>query len=154
MVNKFYQVNSPEVVFDIFDDETIIINMESGNYYSIANVAAKIWEQIGNGSFANEIIIGINNIYEGDKKEIDLTTSKFLDELKNERLIICIDKEVNKSDFRAETPKNNTTNTNKLNFESPEMIRYTDMQDLLVLDPIHEVAESGWPNPLADIPKS
>jgi hypothetical protein len=24
--------------------------------------------------------------------------------------------------------------------------RYTDMQDLIVLDPIHDVDETGWPN--------
>ena len=28
----------------------------------------------------------------------------------------------------------------------PQLSSYTDMQELLLLDPIHEVDESGWPN--------
>jgi hypothetical protein len=28
----------------------------------------------------------------------------------------------------------------------PVLNKYTDMQDLLLLDPIHEVDERGWPN--------
>ena len=28
----------------------------------------------------------------------------------------------------------------------PRLRKYTDMQDLLLLDPIHEIDQSGWPN--------
>ena len=31
------------------------------------------------------------------------------------------------------------------NFERPKLGKYTDMQDLLLADPIHEVDEQGWP---------
>lgn len=31
-------------------------------------------------------------------------------------------------------------------FPAPRLERYTDMQDLLLLDPIHDVDERGWPN--------
>jgi hypothetical protein len=31
-------------------------------------------------------------------------------------------------------------------FEMPKLSKYTDMEDLLALDPIHEVDEMGWPN--------
>ncbi len=30
-------------------------------------------------------------------------------------------------------------------FAPPRLQRYTDMQDLLLLDPIHDVDEVGWP---------
>ena len=32
-------------------------------------------------------------------------------------------------------------------FRPPVLERHSDMQDLLVLDPIHDVGEMGWPNP-------
>src|SRR5262245_26357185 len=32
-------------------------------------------------------------------------------------------------------------------FAPPRLERHTDMQDLLVLDPIHDVGETGWPTP-------
>jgi hypothetical protein len=31
-------------------------------------------------------------------------------------------------------------------FEIPALEKYTDMEELLLLDPIHEVDETGWPN--------
>jgi len=31
-------------------------------------------------------------------------------------------------------------------FVAPVLERYEDMQDFLLVDPIHEVDDSGWPN--------
>ena len=30
-------------------------------------------------------------------------------------------------------------------FVTPELHKFTDMQELLLVDPIHEVTEEGWP---------
>ena len=35
--------------------------------------------------------------------------------------------------------------TEKLAYEHPVLQKYTDMEDLLLLDPIHDVDEAGWP---------
>lgn len=32
-------------------------------------------------------------------------------------------------------------------FDAPRMEIFSDLQDLLLADPIHDVAEAGWPNP-------
>jgi len=32
-------------------------------------------------------------------------------------------------------------------FSAPLLEKYSDMQELLLLDPIHEVGERGWPEP-------
>jgi hypothetical protein len=31
-------------------------------------------------------------------------------------------------------------------YEAPALHKYNDMQDLLLLDPVHDVDETGWPN--------
>ena len=31
-------------------------------------------------------------------------------------------------------------------FEAPRLVKYSDLQDLLVLDPIHDVVLAGWPS--------
>ncbi len=31
-------------------------------------------------------------------------------------------------------------------FEPPKLAKYTNMSDLLMLDPVHDVDEQGWPN--------
>jgi hypothetical protein len=32
-------------------------------------------------------------------------------------------------------------------FEPPLLEKFTDMEDLLLLDPVHEVDGRGWPHP-------
>ena len=44
-----------------------------------------------------------------------------------------------------------SSKTEKLGFEAPILQKYTDMQDLLLLDPIHEVDEAGWPHANLDL---
>ena len=37
-------------------------------------------------------------------------------------------------------------------FVTPTLSRYTEMQDLLLLDPIHDVDDSGWPRRAPETP--
>lgn len=147
---KYIQVNSPDVIFEIFDDEIVLINLENGNYYSIANVAANIWKHIGNGSLIGEIAMGVSDVYQGDRKEIEGATYRFLEELEQESLIKFVDVEEFTGDLKPEPKGNIDDEAQNPEFKAPVLDRFTDMQDLLLLDPIHEVDESGWPNPLAN----
>lgn len=144
---KYIQVNSPDVIHEFFDDEVILINLEIGNYYSIANVAANIWERIGNGTMVGEIAIGISQAYQGDSKEIEQAVYQFVQDLQREGLISLMDADESIDVIKTETKGNVGSELQKPDFEVPVLNRYTDMQALLVLDPIHEVNESGWPNP-------
>jgi len=148
MQEKYVQVNSPDVIFEIFDDEIVLINLENGNYYSITNVAAIIWKHIGDGSFIGEIAKRISNAYQGERKEIEQAIISFLGELQQESLIRFVDVEESSGDLKPETIGNVGVEAQKPDFKAPVFDRFTDMQDLLLLDPIHEVDESGWPNPL------
>ena len=38
------------------------------------------------------------------------------------------------------------SNGQRAPFVAPVLQKHTDMQDLLLLDPIHEVDETGWPS--------
>ena len=35
-------------------------------------------------------------------------------------------------------------------YEPPQLMKYTDMQELILLDPIHDVDEKGWPHTKPD----
>ena len=41
---------------------------------------------------------------------------------------------------------------NKIPFEEPKLEKYSDMEDLLLLDPIHDVEDEGWPK--ANVPEN
>jgi len=118
-----YCINSPHVISEIATDETVIINLETGSYYNLNNEASKLWALFQNGADTDAIKQKLG----GEKLD------EFLAKLIAEGL-------VRKTDS-AEPQDIPAINTENLLLET-----YTDMQDLLGLDPIHEVdAGAGWP---------
>jgi hypothetical protein len=143
--NDLFRINIPKISHETIDGETVIINLDSGNYYSLIGVGADIWRFIESGVTVSDIIEVINHQYEGAHLENDI--NRFIAELQEEGLVVQ-DKEMrpeNKGgiDIRIETKPDEKRPI----FEAPILNKYTDMQDLLLLDPIHEVDETGWPTP-------
>jgi len=50
------KINEPNVVHENIDGETVILNLDSGNYYSIVDVGADIWNYIEKGAPVIEIM--------------------------------------------------------------------------------------------------
>lgn len=140
-----FRVNSPKVVHETIDNEVVIIHFDSGNYYSLDGVGADIWSCVETGSTVSEIVEAITHRYEDSRAVMESAVNQLIAELQQEDLIAC--DEANESDgvrgleVRAEVG----SETERPRFEVPVLYKYTDMQDLLLLDPIHEVDEAGWP---------
>jgi len=138
-----FRINTPTVVHETIDDEVVIIDFESGSYYSLDRVGTDIWNLIQNGASAAEIVAGITYRYEGKHTDIEKAVDQLIAELQQENLIVL--------DGAGESRKlkesvKTSPETGKLSFEAPALQKYTDMQELLLLDPIHDVDETGWPN--------
>ena len=43
MSNQRFRVNTPTVTHETIDGEAVIINLDSGNYYSLVEVGSFIW---------------------------------------------------------------------------------------------------------------
>jgi hypothetical protein len=141
-----FKVNTPDVIFEIYDNEIVLINLDNGNYYSITDTASEIFDFINHERSRDEIIKLIIDKYEGEIAEIVSSIDSFLEDLLKDDLIIQEEKlNVNVS-FQDEKTSTWNGEQGKSLFKSPVLNRYTDMQDLLLLDPIHEVDETGWPN--------
>lgn len=142
---KYLMINRPQVISETFDDEVVLVNLDNGNYYSIDKVGADIWSFIESGDAVSDIVRGITQRYKGNLGDIESAIEQFVDELQQESLIVTAAiNEISKTQMSKEQPETKPA-TEKLNFEPPLLQRYTDMQDLLLLDPIHEVDETGWP---------
>ncbi|MBM3181572.1 MAG: PqqD family protein [Chloroflexi bacterium] len=142
--NSAFRINTPRVVHQTIDGETIIIDFDNGAYFSIAGVGAVIWEQIAQNASVNDIVHALTQRYAGDHSDIETEVERFLSELQCEALIAPLDRAP--SAPRRATPAMPDPNLASLPaFQAPSLHKYTDMQDLLLLDPIHEVDEQGWP---------
>ena len=138
---QYYKINSPSVINETIEGESVIINLNSGMYYSLDNIGAIIWDAIENHHSAADIAASLASHYQVNAKEVETTVNDLFSQLLNEDLIIAVpaDNETASSaalTFAADQPAS---------FEKPVLNKFGDMQDLLLLDPIHEVDEAGWP---------
>lgn len=140
-----FRINKPSVVYEQFDDEFVLINLDSGNYYCFESVGAYIWEFVQNGTSETEIIDEVARQYAGSLSTIENAVKLFLKELQNEGLIVPdATKEVQTG---KELYKQAAVGTGmeKINFETPVLSKFTNMQEFLLVDPIHEIDYNDWP---------
>ncbi len=141
MRNQIFRVNRPTVSAESFDDEVIIIHFENGNYYSLDAFGARAWEALENGTGREQIIRHISARFRAEREEIARRLDSMLTELLAEDLIreIAGDAEELISsealDALEDLPENAGT-----------LLKFDDMQELLLLDPIHDVDDAGWPH--------
>jgi hypothetical protein len=135
-----FQVNSPNVIHEIIDGEAILVNLENGSYYSIDRLGAVIWDLVEKGMSRDQIFQAMDSRYEGERGEIERSVQALFDELLAEQLILVSDE----APAEGHVPEKNGQKNEV--FVAPVLHKYTDMEDLLLLDPIHDVDESGWPN--------
>jgi len=153
MSNLRFRVNTPTVTHETIDGEAVIINLDSGNYYSLVEVGSFIWDLVGAGASADEVRNLILQKYQGSATDIDRGVQELLAQLQLEHLIVPVDgaEPLDLAQLNPELPSN--TVQDKLPFNPPSLHKYSDMQELLLLDPIHDVDDAGWPKPNPDPPK-
>jgi hypothetical protein len=145
-LNKYYRVRKPDIIFEPFDNEIVVINLENGNYYSLMDIAAETWSLIEGGKSFNGLMQDLLSRYQGDQLEATLSVENFLTELVNDGLI-----EVYTPDeITGLVSTDNKEKAHLPKFTAPILNRYTDMQKLLLLDPIHDVGDKAWPEQKPD----
>jgi len=131
-----YRINSPHVVCQIFDTETVAVNMESGCYYSVEGSGSGILRCVESGCTHGEILAAVAP---GDDAAA-ASVEAFLREALAEGLIVgeeCATVpgvEASPADASPAKP-----------WVLPRLQKFTDMRELLLLDPIHELDQAGWP---------
>ena len=141
-----FTINTPKIVQENIDGEVVIVNLEKGHYYSLLATSSYIWENIVKGLSIEEIIQEIVQKYEGKEQEIIESVEQFIEQLQQEEIIVKnLDSSLSQLS-NLDSMATRSIKNKKIQFQLPKLEKYTDMEDLLVLDPIHDVDEMGWPN--------
>ena len=148
MSNQRFRVNTPTVTHETIDGEAVIINLDSGNYYSLVDAGSFIWSLIEKGASAPELQNVILQTYQGNEQDIDQGVQDLLAQLQQENLIVPVDGAGEALDLGHAVSSNN--GHGKPAFNAPLLNKFSDMQELLLLDPIHDVDDAGWPKPVPD----
>lgn len=129
-------VNSPAVVAEVFPEEVVAIHLDRGTYYSLSGSAPRLWPLIGCGLDAPAIAARVaQSLPAAEAAAAAEAVLAFLRELEAEEL-------VRPGPGRGTPPELVPAET----FEPPRLERFTDMQELIALDPVHDVTDAeGWP---------
>ena len=146
ILSRRYRVDRSKIIFEAFEDETVLINLDSGSYYSFPGSGALIWDLISSGRSIGEVVAQLQQRFPDATDEIEICVLDFIGKLVEERLVLEQDAGDLEAIALGEQPPLRKGTESK--FEKPCLQKYSDMQDLLLLDPIHEVDEMGWPNAL------
>lgn len=143
--NTFFRVNTPTVSHETIDGEAVIINLDNGNYYSLTEAGSTVWDLIARRVSLAEICRQICEMYQGDCSQMESSVRELLAQLQQENLIVSATGETAPNDIAVESTTANGNGNSKVPFKLPVLQKYTDMQELLLLDPIHDVDDTGWP---------
>jgi hypothetical protein len=135
---QIYTINEPEVIFEEFGDEIVAVNLDTGIYYSLRGSACEIWLSLKFPTSIRQILGVVLEKYEGNIDEIDAHIHQFINRLMSMNLIKT-------SNIIPQVKSTSSHLSIKSTFLPPEIDIFSDMQDILLLDPVHDVDETGWP---------
>lgn len=81
-------VRSPSVKWQVVEEEAVLVDTDSGSYFSLNAVGLFIWENADGQQTLGEILHGLVQEFDVDDETAWLDMQSFLDEMVNERLIV------------------------------------------------------------------
>jgi hypothetical protein len=116
------------VIADDQGGETVIINLAAGHYYRLDPGSAEVWSRLAAGASPQSLLAGCVNA-----AELEPELDGVITELLEFGLLRS-----------ADVP---AASTGPWRFSGFTLERFTDLEDILGLDPVHEVDPSqGWPH--------
>lgn len=121
-------VKSGSIIHDVIEGEAVVMNLDTGLYFSFNPAATRIWALIVDGAHSahqiSQVAGSVNTAFLQFLHDQELITSEMVPEHADE-------------EGPAVEPV----------LEEAQWHLFSDMKDLLLLDPVHDIAltEQGWP---------
>ena len=142
-----YRVNEPDVIHQLFDREVVVVDLRNGSYYSLSESGGAAWLAFGtSGALVDDVAQLLTTLYTIPPDVAARDLQSFIAELTARDLIVTCPP----GTLSAATA---TVAMATAVYSPPELRSYNDLQELFLLDPVHEVdAAAGWPNAAAGGP--
>ncbi len=132
-----YEVNTANAISETLDGESIIINLKSGMYFSLNASGSIVWDGIVAKQSPEAIVEAVASRYDAAHDVVESSVKSMIESLKQHELIVetTNDASAPLAPFSGQ----------KQAFIPPSLETYDDMREMLLADPIHDVADVGWP---------
>jgi hypothetical protein len=127
-VRPAFRPQRPDVIDEAFDGEAVLVHMGTGCYFSLNAAATAIWALLQDGRSPGAIAASLG--WEPSP------VKDFVERLRAEDLVVDAEADAGRTVVDAPPAAS-----------EPVLQRFSDMQDLLMLDPIHDIDldGDGWP---------
>jgi hypothetical protein len=132
--------NRRDVAHESFEDEVILIHFPSGKYFRLDAPGRVAWAALQSGATAAHVAAALGHAYDvGDAEALGEAT-RFLATLSEHGLVVP-------DGPSAAAPRNGVpAPAGRPPFQPPRLEVFTDLEQLFLVDPIHDVDATGWPN--------
>lgn len=126
--SRRFRVNMGDVAAKVIDGEAIVMNISNGAYYSITGAGAPAWELLESGRSVAETAGRLTERYEAPLETVAADLRTLVATLVEEGLI---------AETSDRLPEGNPELPGgpRVAYEAPVFQKFTDMADMLALDP-------------------
>jgi hypothetical protein len=139
-----FRINGPNVIHETVENEVVIINVNNGAYYGLDNAGAEIWDLIESGTAVDSIVQELARRYGRNAADLEPVVRQLVVQLEEEGLIVA-DPEAGPFAVPPVAAGMEGVEPASGPFAMPQLRKYTDLQDFILLDPIQDAEETGWP---------
>lgn len=140
-----YQINHAGVIFEVLNSEVIVVNFSTGDYFSLMHSAKYIWQLLDKHIAPATIASLLASHYQQDTAQVLVDLEQFIQALLQEELLVLA-KEESQPVPATQLADVLALQATDSEYIAPIVHKYSDVQNLLKIDPVHDVSEAGWPN--------
>jgi len=172
---KVFFVRPEDLVHDTIEGETVVIDLQNGIYFRFDGAATHAWNILLGRVTEDELVDRIAASYAAPREAIAAQVHDFLIALYRDGIIRRDDPSAAAPDGEAARPGRDTPDIpreppgepfsglplerfdqlqplvggqadGRLPFDGMALTRFEDLDELLSIDPVHEVGDTGWPH--------
>lgn len=133
-----FRLNTRAVAMQIIDGEAILIHFERGFYFNARGFGCEILRHLERGFELTDVVDLLTRRSGATRSAVLDAVTRYLALLATEDLIVR---------EAADVAPIEDSSTEPVVFDEPELVKHTDLEELLLIDPIHDVDAAGWPPP-------
>jgi hypothetical protein len=145
-----YRSNTPRFVDETIDGEALIMDMLKGNYFSCLGASAIAWDALKQGVSVDETAEALAGAYGLAATDVAPDVDRFARRLVDEEMLVEVETVTVAPAEAASGAVAAATSGGRSplgDYRALTYERFSDLADLILLDPVHDVTEAGWPKP-------
>lgn len=130
---------NPSLTFEDFGHEVVAIDLSDGSYFTLKGGSVEVWRLIGEESRLDRMLAALADRFVLDEPSLG-RIADFLTWCEDASLVQVT------GDLREEVLGSRPSGQGTAPLPDLEFEKISDIQDILTLDPIHDVDDTGWPH--------